>query len=204
MHGKPAKPKKGPRALVAWAANLFKRQDKYFIGYHGTNSNTADLWMKSGYPKKPSGAGGKAGGGTRLGDGLYITDHRETAELYAQANAGHNAGTTAMVCAIYAKSSVHWLNSVDKVWLPEAETGASHEASRNRWIEGIVPHVSPKNVVRFAVHDTAANEAVLPSAFARDFTASCFAYNATIIPPGVPAHFDYRLERALWGVKPCV
>ncbi|KZV82089.1 hypothetical protein EXIGLDRAFT_356361 [Exidia glandulosa HHB12029] len=73
---KPTKPTKGPRAVVDWVANLFKRDMAEFVGWHGTNSNTAALWQQAGYLANPrtsgwpwGGSGGTSGADHELGDG---------------------------------------------------------------------------------------------------------------------------------------
>jgi hypothetical protein len=63
-----------------------------FIGWYGTNSDTAQLWAKNGYISKPTAktglfdfnffgpktAGGTSNADAELGPGLYVTDEQGT------------------------------------------------------------------------------------------------------------------------------
>ncbi|EJD40287.1 hypothetical protein AURDEDRAFT_115920 [Auricularia subglabra TFB-10046 SS5] len=191
---------------MEWATNLFKRVDREFIGWHGTNSDTAEFWRKKGYLAKP--AGGRSGGAQQLGEGVYVSDTRKTAEMYANGNASNNKGTTAVVCAIYAKSSTHWRSSVYKVWVPADKIGDSKEAARREWISTIFPHADAGSVARFSPLEELGrppNQVVIPSALAKYFTAVCISANASAIPHGAVEDYSYNLVRDRWDVRdtPC-
>ncbi|EJD37208.1 hypothetical protein AURDEDRAFT_188133 [Auricularia subglabra TFB-10046 SS5] len=66
----------------------------------------------------PWSSGGLSGADHELGDGVYITDAMETARGFANNNAAVNAGTTPMLCGIFARSSATRKSSLNKVWLP--------------------------------------------------------------------------------------
>lgn len=99
----PVRPKPKPtKGKVARAldslVNLFMRNDEgasparcpesrisrcaVFIGWHGTNDQTATLWTAAGYPRKPT--GGRSGADEELGSGLYVTDTRFQCALRLQ------------------------------------------------------------------------------------------------------------------------
>ncbi|KAJ7883410.1 hypothetical protein B0H14DRAFT_1427202 [Mycena olivaceomarginata] len=88
-----------------------------FVGWHGTNNETADLWEKRGEIVRPVTAEGqtkgKSGLDAELGPGLYISDTLGVAEAAAAINAKNN-NLKGKVCAIFAKSSASFRASQDK------------------------------------------------------------------------------------------
>ncbi|EJD39234.1 hypothetical protein AURDEDRAFT_171623 [Auricularia subglabra TFB-10046 SS5] len=220
---KPTKPAKGPRALYEWAVDLFKRDAAEFIGWHGTNSKTAELWRARGYLADPSTAGwpwnsgGRSGADHELGEGVYVTDGMETARGFAYNNAAVNRGTVPMLCGIYARSSMTWRNSLNKVWLPnsiirDSSNPALHvtyERQRNEWIGRIIPHSTGRDVARFGPLDKnrggPPNQVVLPSAITRHFYAVCVDARSRNIPAGANTHINYSVQRHPWNVRdtPC-
>ncbi|EJD51239.1 hypothetical protein AURDEDRAFT_111851 [Auricularia subglabra TFB-10046 SS5] len=220
---KPTKGTKGPRALFDWAVGLFKRDNAEFIGWHGTNSNTAELWRQQGYLANPKTAGwpwssgGTSGADHELGPGVYITDEMDTARGFANTNAQNNPGTEPMLCAIFARSELYWKNSINKVWLPtsiirdssDAKQSKTYEKQRREWIKTIIPQSSGKDVARFAPLDKRRggppNQVAIPSALTANFYAVCVPAHSGQIPLGATTYIDYGVERYPWNVrdKPC-
>lgn len=217
------KPTKRPRAVVDWVISLFKRDSAEFIGWHGTNSDTAELWEKKGYladPKAsgwPWSSGGRSGADHELGEGVYITDEMETARGFANNNAAVNKGTTAKLCGIFARSQNHWRSAVNKVWLPNAVIRDSsnealhltYEKQRDEWIARVIPHSTGKDVARFAPldknRDGGPNQVVLPSALTSQVYAVCVDAGSAQLPLGANEHINYHTERQVWNVRdtPC-
>ena len=79
--------------------------------------------------------------------------------VFASNNARANPGTTAQMCAIFAKSSKNWRDAIRKAFLPVRLRGdsadptgkARFENARLSYVRQVVPGVSTPNVVRFAV-----------------------------------------------------
>ncbi|EJD39230.1 hypothetical protein AURDEDRAFT_116188 [Auricularia subglabra TFB-10046 SS5] len=223
LNNKPTKGTKGPRALYEWAVGLFKRDTAEFVGWHGTNSKTAELWRSKGYLADPSTAGwpwssgGRSGADHELGEGVYVTDAMEIARGFANNNARVNKGTVPMLCGIFARSSMTWKNSLNKVWLPnsiirDSSNPALHvtyEKQRNEWIGRVIPHSTGKDVARFAPLDKnrvgGPNQVVFPSAITRHFYAVCVDARTHSVPVGANTHLNYGTQRHPWNVRdtPC-
>ncbi|KAJ6466809.1 hypothetical protein C8R45DRAFT_1020202 [Mycena sanguinolenta] len=97
-----------------------------FVGWHGTNEETAALWESRGEIVRPvtkeGQTKGKSGLDAELGPGLYISDTLSVAEAAAAINAQNNK-LAGKVCAIFAKSSSSFRASQDKVQIPEVIRG---------------------------------------------------------------------------------
>ncbi|EJD34339.1 hypothetical protein AURDEDRAFT_117643 [Auricularia subglabra TFB-10046 SS5] len=223
INNKPTKGTKGPRALYEWAVGLFKRDSAEFIGWHGTNSNTAELWRSQGYladPKTsgwPWSSGGRSGADHELGEGVYITDAIQTARGFANNNAAVNVGTAPMLCGIYARSSATWKSSLNKVWLPnniirdssDPVKHLAYEKQRNEWIGRVIPHSTGRDVARFGPLDKnrggGPNQVVIPSALTRYFYAVCVDARTGDVPIGANTHINFGTARHPWNVRdtPC-
>ncbi|KAH9934480.1 uncharacterized protein BXZ73DRAFT_45745, partial [Epithele typhae] len=208
-------------------AHLFRRDAPEFIGWHGTNSDTAAFWKQQGQLAKPTKAtgffdffdfdsnqaAGSSGADAENGPGVYVTDDKDIAIAFANNNAKVNKGTTAVLCAIFAKSSANWRTAVRKAFLPEALVGdsatasvkAAKETSRTLYLKSVVPGVSAANVVRFSLlnRSTKTGQLVLPAGVTSLFTAQCVATNAAL-PAGTsdfPA-FSYNgaALRSTWDI----
>ncbi|KAJ7052188.1 hypothetical protein C8F01DRAFT_1171255 [Mycena amicta] len=122
-------------------------QGNEFIGWHGTNAQTAALWESHGEIVKPVNEKGETAGtgglDAELGVGLYLADTIETAEAAAGGNEA-NTKIPAKVCAIFAKSSVNWREGKDKVSVPESIRGntAIRGQERQSYIASL-PNRSP-------------------------------------------------------------
>ncbi|KAK7052225.1 hypothetical protein R3P38DRAFT_2859192 [Favolaschia claudopus] len=101
-------------------------QGNEFVGWHGTNSETAALWETRGEIVRPTTkegqTKGKSGLDAELGSGLYISDTLSVAEAAAAINSQANK-LPGKVCAIFAKSSATFRASQDKVQIPELIRG---------------------------------------------------------------------------------
>ncbi|KAF8868799.1 hypothetical protein CPB84DRAFT_1969153 [Gymnopilus junonius] len=187
-----------------------------FIGFHGTNSQTATFWEKQGFISKPpspdnsvwdyiggliTGTGGSSGADAELGPGLYVTDDPHIALAFANNNAQVNKGTTPKVCAISAKSSGNWRVIVNKVFLPEntgligdssdATRKAKFENARTKYINIVRPGAQASSTVRFSLLDRNAKtgQLVLPNPITQLFSAKCFTYDGKTLPSGVHSGF---------------
>ncbi|PIL32792.1 hypothetical protein GSI_04909 [Ganoderma sinense ZZ0214-1] len=88
------KPAKKPRAFTSraydYVAHLFERDNEEFVGWHGTNSDTAAFWAAKGHIEKPvkadgfldflgigsgSSTAGTSGADAEIGPGLYVADN---------------------------------------------------------------------------------------------------------------------------------
>ncbi|KAF8308330.1 hypothetical protein DL93DRAFT_1900307 [Clavulina sp. PMI_390] len=152
-----------------------------FIGWHGTNSDTATLWETTGSVVKPvrddGSVAGTSGLDAELGPGLYISDTLSVAESAATINAQNNAatGATAKACAIFAKSSTNWRGTVVKAQIPESIRGnaAQFETMRQRYIpllglpgDATSPRLGPLTATR--------NQMLIPEALNPGLEAQCF------------------------------
>ncbi|KAH9919181.1 uncharacterized protein BXZ73DRAFT_105010 [Epithele typhae] len=199
-----------------------------FIGWHGTNSDTATFWAAKGQlekPVKPSGffdffdfsskqSAGTSGADAENGPGVYITDDKDIAIAFANNNAKVNPGTTPMLCAIFAKTAGNWENVIRKVFLPETLVGDSSnpvtkqqkEKARLDYIARVAPGISAVNVVRFSLlnRSTRTGQLVLPAGITNQFTAQCVATTATTLPTGTgefPAFsYDGATLRTQWDI----
>ncbi|KAJ7052184.1 hypothetical protein C8F01DRAFT_1171222 [Mycena amicta] len=106
-----------------------------FIGWHGTNAQTAALWESHGEIVKPVNEKGETAGtgglDAELGVGLYLADTIETAEAAAGGNQAKNK-VPGKVCAIFAKSSVNWREGKDKISVPESMRGNKELRQKER------------------------------------------------------------------------
>ena len=72
-----------------------------------------------------------------------------------------NPGTTAALCAIFAKSSSDWRTKIHKAFIPEsivkddanAALKAQLENRRLSYLTQVIPGVDPKSVVKFSLFD---------------------------------------------------
>ncbi|KAH9913569.1 uncharacterized protein BXZ73DRAFT_55449, partial [Epithele typhae] len=206
---------------------LFRRDEEEFIGWHGTNSDTAAFWAQQGQLEKPTKAtgffdffdfdsnqaAGSSGADAENGPGVYVTDDKDIAIAFANNNAKVNPGTTAMLCAIFAKSSDNWRTAIRKAFLPENLVGdsstpsvkAAKETSRTLYLQAVVPGVSAENVVRFSLLDRNAGtgQLVLSSGITNLFTAQCVAATDTA-PEGTSTFPDFSYNgdelRSTWDI----
>ena len=87
--------------------------------------------------------------------------HWHSAIAFANNNAQVNPGTTAQLCAIFAKSSGNWRNVIRKAFIPENLVGDSANATRKAELENarldyirrVIPGVSASSVVKFSLLD---------------------------------------------------
>lgn len=160
-----------------------------FIGFHGTNQQTANLWTSKGSIVKPS--GGTSGADAELGPGLYITDNLETAHTFASGN-GKKNNLPPFVCAIFAKQSQDW-RSISKAILPDAlfrkQDGsgsrlplADRERFRSNFLKSLqrLPNsaFNPDQAVLFGDISSGNNQLVLPENLNSRFFAKCVAVTA--------------------------
>ena len=90
-----------------------------------------------------------------------LPPHWRSAIAFANNNAQVNAGTTAQLCAIFAKSSGNWRNVIRKAFVPEVLVGDSSNAVRKAALEkarldhikAAIPGVSASSVVKFSLLD---------------------------------------------------
>jgi len=146
---------------------LFARDDPEFIGFHGTNSKTAEFWATKGFIAKPPapansvfdfvfGFFGTTGDGSsnadhELGEGLYVADESLIASGFANNNAKVNPGTTPKLCAIFARSSGNWRTQVKKALIPLKIVGDSSNTDRSKAFEDArLNYVSVANQVNNA------------------------------------------------------
>ncbi|THH17747.1 hypothetical protein EW146_g3116 [Bondarzewia mesenterica] len=170
--------------------------DEEFIGFHGTNSGTASLWESSGSIVRPPGpkgvfdflaltaTKGTSGADAELGPGLYIADELFLATNFATINAKNNPGTTAKVCAIFAKSSGNWRNAIPKAMLPDSVVGDNSDQGRAQKLEnartaylkaiGLTPQSVKFSI--FAPRNT--GQMLLPELLNSQFSAKCFDASA--------------------------
>ncbi|KZT68252.1 hypothetical protein DAEQUDRAFT_728059 [Daedalea quercina L-15889] len=214
------------RSLIQVARDLLKRDSAEFIGWHGTNSMTAEFWKKQGWIAKPSAqlsvfeylgfsrlSSGRltSGADEQLGPGLYITDYRYAAMIFANNNAKINPGTEPRVCGIFARSSQAWRRYTKKVLIPnslvkdssDAATKQKHEAERLSWIQRILPGHPSNSVVRISpiapdVKSYEGNQLLLPGSIATRFYAVCVdgKPTSTVTPVGVTS-LNY-MSPSLW------
>ncbi|KAM5545045.1 hypothetical protein V8D89_001156 [Ganoderma adspersum] len=191
------KPAKKPRAFTARAydyiAHLFERDNEEFVGWHGTNSDTAAFWASKGHIEKPvkadgfldflgigsKSAKGTSGANAEIGPGLYLADKKDTSIVSANINAKANPGTTPALCAIFAKSSGNWRNVIRKAFIPEDIVGDTpeKEALRVAHVKKAVPGVTENAVVRFSILDRReekTGQMLIPESVSNQFFAKCF------------------------------
>ncbi|KAK7052198.1 hypothetical protein R3P38DRAFT_3594692 [Favolaschia claudopus] len=152
-----------------------------FVGWHGTNSETAALWESRGEIVRPTTKDGKTKGKSgldaELGQGFYITDTLGTAESAAAIN-GQNNNLSGKVCAIFAKSSATFrAKSQDKVQIPEIIRGNAKVKNEERasYIT-ILPPRDAGSVERSILVGplTTGNQMLIPESQNPKFEAMCF------------------------------
>ncbi|KAJ6538977.1 hypothetical protein B0H19DRAFT_1269353 [Mycena capillaripes] len=213
-----------------YVAHLFERDNQEFIGWHGTNSDTATFWASKGQLEKPVkadgffdfiGLGPKSNSGTsgadaELGPGVYVTDDHEIAIAFANNNTQVNPGTTAQLCAIFAKESSNWRKVIRKAFIPENLVGDSSnpdrktslEAARITHIKAAVPGVSVPSVVKFSLLNRdikpPTGQLVLPALITSQLTAQCFNAGGGVVAAGTSMfpEFTYNGDklRAQWNI----
>ncbi|KZV82287.1 hypothetical protein EXIGLDRAFT_843880 [Exidia glandulosa HHB12029] len=213
---KPTKSK--PRALFDYyIGHYFEKRTPVFVGWHGTNSHTAEVWHRAGYLASPftiwdmlsQSRRGRSGASAELGSGIYVTDTRENAVLFSTINAGQNPGTYPALCAIYALSSTAWLGA-PKAWLPGQLIGSTpaHEQARVNWFAQMWDHrvFNVQNVFRFAALDytrgSPPSQFVIPSTMTHHFSASCVNPSGGVIPQG-SGNLDYAHLLRPWAIVSC-
>ncbi|KAJ7103047.1 hypothetical protein B0H15DRAFT_926458 [Mycena belliarum] len=150
-----------------------------FIGWHGTNEETAALWESSGEIVRPTTkegqTKGKSGLDAELGAGLYISDALSVAESAAAINAKAN-NLKGKVCAIFAKSSVNWREARAKVQIPEVLRGnaAVKETERQSYITNVRGKVGRVPAVLLGPLATGKNQMMLVESLNPNFEAQCF------------------------------
>ncbi|KAJ6577590.1 hypothetical protein B0H19DRAFT_564102 [Mycena capillaripes] len=225
---KPATTRTLASRAYEYIAHLFARDDQEFIGWHGTNSDTAAFWAQKGQlerPVKPDGffdfiglgpksTSGTSGADAEIGPGVYVTDDRGTATFFANGNAKVNKGTTAQVCAIFAKSSLNWRTAIRKAFIPrdlvrdasDPTKKAQYEDARLAYIQRAIPGVSATNVVKFSLLDREiqTGQLVLPASITHHFTAKCFRADGGASAPGTstfPAFtYNGNVLRREWNI----
>ncbi|KAJ7633489.1 hypothetical protein DFH06DRAFT_693423 [Mycena polygramma] len=210
-------------------SQLARRATREFIGFHGTNSKTAQLWKTQGFIVKPPSKTGKSKADQELDPGLYVADVIHTAAVFAYNNAKFNPGTDATICAIFAKDASQW-QGFNKVQAPDSLirltdnkfTEDELRAARTCYIRSFgSPPFSPQNTLVFS--DWAAvgskersGQVVLPDGFGPFFTAECFAAKnvqadfsvpAGVLPAGAvlpgPKQLFHAPEKMLeWNINP--
>ncbi|KAI1785843.1 hypothetical protein LXA43DRAFT_100295 [Ganoderma leucocontextum] len=212
-----------------YVAHLFARDNEEFIGWHGTNSDTAAFWESKGQLEKPVKAdgvldflglgpkgttAGTSGADAEIGPGVYVTDDQDIAIAFANNNAKVNKDTTAQLCAIFAKSSSNWRTALRKAFIPETLVGDSSNAAKKKQLEDAriahiktaVPGVSATSVVKFSLlnRSTHSGQLVLPATITNQFLAKCFKADGGATAPGTskfPA-FSYNgaTLRSQWNI----
>ncbi|EPS94157.1 hypothetical protein FOMPIDRAFT_1026306 [Fomitopsis schrenkii] len=172
---------------------LSRRTNKEFVGWHGTNIETAELWEKEGKIVKPKGVG-ESGSGKHLGPGLYVTDDWVTANVFANWNA-HSTKKKEKVCAIYAKDSANWRIMMTKVWMPGNLIGDHvSEAERQKYIQSRTGK-RDTTAIKFGPLDpkkSGPNQLVIPDHLADHFEVHCVGVG-TNPPAGIPTiHYDHE------------
>ncbi|KAJ7463364.1 hypothetical protein FB451DRAFT_1370796 [Mycena latifolia] len=150
-----------------------------FIGWHGTNEETAELWESSGEIVRPvtkeGQTKGRSGLDAELGAGLYISDSLSVAESAAAINAKAN-NLEGKVCAIFARSSVNWRESRAKVAMPEILRGnaAIKEQERQSYISNVPGKVGRTPAVLIGPLLGAKNQLMIVEQLNPNFEAQCF------------------------------
>jgi len=152
-----------------------------FVGWHGTNINTATLWESRGEIVRPTNVEGqtigKSGLDSELGPGLYISDTLSVAEAAAAINSQTNK-VAGKVCAIFAKSSSSWRSSVDKVQIPEKIRGNANikEQERASYITNLPPaRKGGAGTMRIGpLRGISTNQMLIPENQNPKFEAKCF------------------------------
>jgi len=199
-----------------------------FIGWHGTNGDTAALWAKLKKVQKPVREDGTVAGKSvldaELGPGLYLADDIRVAGVAGTANA--NAQNKALkaakqpetavgkVCAIFAASSSHWRLIVPKAEIPDAPAerlrGNTDKAAaaRARYLAEVS---GKKDIVLMgpldAISGHVPHQILIPETWNPSLTAQCFDLNANGDPktPADIAHIptiDYSSAaiRTSWKI----
>ncbi|KAK7052235.1 hypothetical protein R3P38DRAFT_1639323 [Favolaschia claudopus] len=152
-----------------------------FVGWHGTNEDTATLWETSGEIVKPVTAEGQTRGRSgldaELGSGLYISDTLSVAESAAAANSQNN-GIPGKVCAIFAKSSADFRASQDKIQIPETIRGNSDIRGEERasYISNLPPSGTGNVASSLLLGPLTGtkNQMLIPESQNPTFEAQCF------------------------------
>ncbi|KAJ7135493.1 hypothetical protein C8R43DRAFT_620750 [Mycena crocata] len=151
-----------------------------FVGWHGTNQDTAALWESRGEIVRPTTAEGqtkgKSGLDAELGPGLYISDTLSVAEAAAAINSQANK-IPGKVCAIFAKSSSTYRSSQDKVVIPEIIRGnaAIKEQERASYITNLpVKNTGSNRSLRIGPLTGSTNQMLIPEVDNPKFEAQCF------------------------------
>ncbi|KAJ7121831.1 hypothetical protein C8R43DRAFT_959425 [Mycena crocata] len=154
-----------------------------FIGFHGTNSETAAFWKKQGAVLKPPSKKsfldfltlGRVGDGSSIGDaelgpGLYITDDLTTARHFAVNNADNNKGTT------------------PNFSMPEIVRGDAEDCNKKAKLEQVRDEyiklsatIAPGTEIRVGPLDFTGrtNQLLIQPPQARKFLAECFEISRT-------------------------
>ncbi|KAJ7841054.1 hypothetical protein B0H14DRAFT_1051171 [Mycena olivaceomarginata] len=151
-----------------------------FVGWHGTNEETAALWESRGEIVRPTTAEGQTKGRSgldaELGPGLYISDTLGVAEAAAAANAQNN-NLAGKVCAIFAKSSASFRASQDKVQIPEAIRGNADLRAQERaaYLAALAPRGTggPTSLLLGLLRSNE-NQMLIPESQNPKFEAQCF------------------------------
>ncbi|KAI0720886.1 hypothetical protein C8Q72DRAFT_890485 [Fomitopsis betulina] len=190
-----------PRDLRRIADSILKRDSEEFIGWHGTNSITAEFWMRretlerpsasqslSDYLKSSTSSFNKltSGADAQLGNGLYISDNHFVAYNYANGNVAMNRGTEPRVRAIFARSSNEWRNEIVKVFIPDmfvkdapGKRGTEFGAHRVSYLKHVAFNTPIENIVRISRIDKTRenlrdmNQLLVRSGIATRFSALC-------------------------------
>ncbi|KZV97358.1 hypothetical protein EXIGLDRAFT_747131 [Exidia glandulosa HHB12029] len=193
---KPTTPRKPTKKKVARALEsffrLFRRSKPLFIGWHGTNSQTAALWKSRGRIVKPGAEDGMSGANHEIGDGLYVTDTRFQAWVFARANHRKHPNTDPAVCAIYARNSLEF-EAADKVWIPrnlvqdgQAAVSTPEAKAIARERDEYIKRATGVGGAHNGVHEVILfselapgekdNQVMLPTALGGDFYAECITF----------------------------
>ncbi|KAJ7720114.1 hypothetical protein B0H14DRAFT_3521044 [Mycena olivaceomarginata] len=165
-----------------------------FVGWHGTNEETAALWESKGEIVRPVTAEGqtkgKSGLDAELGPGLYISD---TLGAAAAINAKTN-NLAGKVCAIFAKSSASFRGTQDKartsslflittnalnlqVQIPEAIRGNANSKAQQRtaYLAALAPKNTggPRSLLLGPLRANE-NQMLIPESQNPQFEAQCF------------------------------
>ncbi|KAL0565310.1 hypothetical protein V5O48_016712 [Marasmius crinis-equi] len=196
---------KKPREWFEAVVSLFKRDEFEFVGFHGTNGENGDVYIKAAKEKKsiviPPRFNGNDG---ELSGGLYITDDFLTAQVFAGSSASSRINDAKLkkcpldektdpaaqpvICKVEAKSSTSFRTRISKIWIPPNEIAESVRGKNNpeklkQQIARIQSaQMNPTNTLRFSVlnkvdpkNEKFGNQLMLPPGAFGDFIPRVFS-----------------------------
>lgn len=236
-----AKAKQKARELMEAVVRLYRRDTFEFVGFHGTNNENGRLYTEKGSLVVPPFFNGNDG---ELGGGLYVTDDLFTASVFGGSSANGRIDAAkkqgcplkdtddaaiAVVCAIEAKSSSTFINSISKLWIPPQEIAKSvNNVNDPQKLAQQVQRIEdggfdPDNTLRFSVlnekkpkEPTTANQVMIPpAAFSNFRVAVCVPVPRVQLTPGkfqfdrlrsfagrqAFPEFNYRDQNQAWRIS---